>query len=355
MSRLSTRSIGGLEPSAQGRACWKPCPCPRGCTLAPVKRRGSIVTGDHIFPMNIMRSFSESSSGDTNEEGGFEVPADNVSTTAAAAVGEECMRMLQMGEDGGVIQHLPDSVIDKYIKKYGTTDASGNSKRLSEAPQKETARLKQFIGNMPEFGLNSFAWRGLLYDCPKSSILLSTLRVSKRRVLQRYEVVSASGEEMIVSLDLRLQETLQPKYRSVRVVEQWFLHGMEGEAVNSDPPEAPTPTCGPEKTAEAQLTYLQQKNVNKVFEFASPANQSSFGNCTDVFKKMLESPQYCHLMGLQSFELLKSVQLQHDKCLLVIGIVSGGNKYVYTWILNRQKDGDRKDCWLCDAVQFLNA
>jgi len=46
----------------------------------------------------------------------------------------------------------------------------------------------------------------------------------------RYRVVSGeTGEVVVLSLDLRLEEFLVPAYRRIQVEKAWFLHSLLGE------------------------------------------------------------------------------------------------------------------------------
>lgn len=57
--------------------------------------------------------------------------------------------------------------------------------------------------------LDSFAIRHLAHGAPKSLRLLSAVRVSPDRYLQRCAVVSESGEEAVLAFEMLKQECLE--------------------------------------------------------------------------------------------------------------------------------------------------
>ena len=107
----------------------------------------------------------------------------------------------------------------------------------------------------------------------------------------------------------------------------------------------------------------RNRSTAHVWAFASPRNKSHFQFDIHAFNEMLKSPQYEPLLGLDDWELLKSVLLTPEKCMVVVGISSCGAKYAYMWICGLQgpedldESGNRSlvNSWMCDAVHCLNA
>jgi hypothetical protein len=187
-------------------------------------------------------------------------------TAEASAIGQQIMSMLQSpgnqkGQDT-VIQYLPDAVIDKYLEKYQNGAPGSMRKNRAELESDDDVCLQEFIKQSEEMLANSYTWRGLLFNAPKSVTMLSTLAVERNRVLQRFHLESFSGELMVINLELRLQKTLQATYRGLSVVEQWFLHGIKGEASSDvEYPTCPSPAVGPERVVECQLNGLRYGSI----------------------------------------------------------------------------------------------
>ncbi len=91
-----------------------------------------------------------------------------------------------------------------------------------------------------------------------------SLRPSKRQpcaaplpLPQRVAATSALGEEMVLTFQLDLEESLEPKYRGISCVRRWFLKRVSGEPVDVDLPTAPSSAVGPESVVLAQLEALR--------------------------------------------------------------------------------------------------
>lgn len=329
----------------------------------PHERKNIVSIVRHRELYNRVKIFSDSSPRDS-EDSGSSKPEQSAE---ASTIGQQIMSILKSpgdfkGQDS-VIQYLPDAVIDKYLEKYENGAPGSMRKNRIELESDDDVCLQEFIKQSEEMLANSYTWRGLLFNAPKSVAMLSTLVVDRNRVLQRFHVESFSGEMMVINLELRLQKTLQATYRGLSVVEQWFLHGLKGEALSDEYPKCPTPTVGPERVVECQLNGLRNRSTAHVWAFASPQNKSHFQFDMHAFNEMLKSPQYEPLLSLDEWEVLKSVQLTPEKSMVVVGISSHGSKYAYMWICGLQgpdglhESGNKGlvNAWMCDAVHCLNA
>jgi hypothetical protein len=216
-----------------------------------------------------------------------------------------------------------------------------------------------------DLALDSYSARGVLNAAPRSAAVLSSLKLAPDRFLQRYNVVACSGEEMVLTFDMQLEECLQPKYRGLQVVKRWFLKGITGEpAYPGDVPRKPEPCWGPEAVCQAQLEALQAGDAAGVFRFASPTNQAATGPA-ERFAQMLQSPLYRPLLQHQQADLLRSVQMRPDTALLIVGVRSNlptqepgvTQRVVYSWTVRLQGEEagpELANCWLTEAVQPIS-
>lgn len=251
------------------------------------------------------------------------------SAEAASRVALECMEYFQQGNLDAVLKYLPDSLIDKaldlkrskfrdvLVSSQGQFQLQGSTEKNAELSLMELLEL-----TLPSaFSFDSFAYRSLLFYPPLKTRSLSTLRVGQDRCLQRFEVTTFSGEDVTLLFDLQLEEALEPKYRSLRVVKQWFLRGITGEPASLIDPQTvrPCPEIGPEVVVTAQLDALQRRDIPGVFNFASAANRETFNSDISKFALMLESDPYFPLLGHSSSEILKSKQITAERAFIVVG------------------------------------
>ncbi|KAI8110123.1 hypothetical protein M9435_001802 [Picochlorum sp. BPE23] len=288
-----------------------------------------------------------------HEEPGMPRHEEGEAGPSPGAVGQEIMRLLteqQSADQDALIQYLPDALIDAYISRYGGTNTTTDS---TDEDEEDINVFQTCLANAPsgEFQINSYSWRGLLFAPPMRCDLISTLQISEGRFMQRYFVVSQHGEEMIISLDFRLEETLKSQYRGIQVETNWFLHGMSGEPVHMYESTLDN-TIGPECVVEAQLNALKEENIEEVFMFASPRNKKIFDNDITQFEAMLRTSAYQSLLRHRESKILKSVQVSARKSILVVGIVAAdGTKNAHVWVCALQKPNN---VWMVDAVNYLN-
>ncbi|KAI7839987.1 hypothetical protein COHA_006308 [Chlorella ohadii] len=275
-----------------------------------------------------------------------------------------------------VINYLPDTVIDRLIerKRAKREEAAADAAAAAAfgAPQQAAKQAAQqpalsededlnfeelvALAQPSDLALDSYSARGLLNAAPRSAAVLSSLKLAQDRFLQRYSVVSASGEEIVLTFDMQLEECLQPKYRGLQVVKRWFLKGITGEpAYPGDVPRKPEPCWGPEAVCHAQLEALQAGDAAGVFRFASPANQAATG----------PTPLYRPLLQHEHADLLRSVQMRPDTALLIVGVRSNlpteepgvTQRVVYSWTVRLQGEEagpEFANCWMTEAVQPIS-
>ena len=106
---------------------------------------------------------------------------------------------------------------------------------------------------------------------------------------------------------------------ALQVVKRWFLKGITGEPAHpGDLPAKPEPCWGPEAVVQAQLAALQEGDAGRIFRFASPGNRRATGP-VERFAQMLQAPLYRPLLRHLSADLLRTVQMQPDLTLLIVG------------------------------------
>ena len=253
----------------------------------------------------------------------------NLSAEAAVHVALECMEYFQQGNLDALLKYLPGSVIDRAIdlkrSKFRDVSVMQTQSEMQGGLEDAELSLMELLTVTPPSALSidSFAYRSLIFNPPLDVCLLSTLLVSPTRCFQRFAVTTFSGEEVALLLDLQLEEALEPKYRSLRVVHQWFLRGITGEPASLQAPEisnlGPVPKIGPELVVLAQLDALQRRDIPRVFRFASPSNCQMYEYDVSKFTAMLESDPYAPLLGHSDSEILNSKQTTADRAYIVVG------------------------------------
>ena len=75
--------------------------------------------------------------------------------------------------------------------------------------------------------------RALLYQKPKfaNTTVASSLLLGDDVYAQRCKIVGAGGEVFVLTIKMRLDERLEPDYKSARVVQTWAVESVEGECV----------------------------------------------------------------------------------------------------------------------------
>ena len=75
--------------------------------------------------------------------------------------------------------------------------------------------------------------RALLYQKPKfaNTTVVSSLLLGEDAYAQRCKIVGAGGEVFVLTIKMRLDERLEPDYKSARVVQTWAVESVEGECV----------------------------------------------------------------------------------------------------------------------------
>lgn len=291
-----------------------------------------------------------------------------------------------------VVEFLPEAVIDRLLERKrakreeeaargGSGGGMAGQVELGHQPgqQQRQRRQGQGEGGLTELSfeelvalaqptdlaLDAHSARGVLNAPPRCATVLSSLKLAPDRFLQRYEVVSRSGEEMVLTLDMQLEECLQPKYRGLQVVKRWFLRGITGEpAYPGEVPLRPEPCWGPDAVVQAQLEALRVGDVAGVFSFASPQNQQATGP-VERFAAMLRGDIYRPLLNHEAADVLRSIQMQPDLAVLIVGVRSNiptsepgvTQRVVYSWAVRLQgpEAGPQfHNCWMTESVHPIS-
>lgn len=250
----------------------------------------------------------------------------------------------------------------------------------------EAEEMSQLTGFLEE-RLDAAALRVLaLSGPPLLGRPLSALTVAPGEVLARQLVLGASGEEVVLSWRLTLEEALEPVYKvpntadalraigelmrpmplpicflhgecpaqGLRVRDRWSVMTVKGEPSGSLPMDA-SPSVPPEAVVSAQLAALAELDVQRCFNFASPGNKAAIGDSVSRFAEMLQVPAYSLLLGHSEYDVLRNKQLGANRFVAVVAVkgtqaeelVSG----IYIWILSLQRiEGRYHNCWMTDAV-----
>ena len=100
--------------------------------------------------------------------------------------------------------------------------------------------------------MDAYAQRGLILRPPAAAAQLSSLRVHDDEFLQRYAITAGTGERMVVTFRMQLEDSLV-FLRGAQFRKEWFLRGITGEPAQPDLPTQPHPQWGPESVVAAQL------------------------------------------------------------------------------------------------------
>ena len=76
-------------------------------------------------------------------------------------------------------------------------------------------------------------------------------------------MVGHTGEEVVLSWRLRLEEALEPVYKGLRVRERWAVVSVTGEPADEEPLREPTPMASPEAVVQAQLQACQELDMQR--------------------------------------------------------------------------------------------
>jgi hypothetical protein len=293
----------------------------------------------------------------------------DASTEDAFDVAEQVMRLFQSGETSAIVSYLPDAVIDNALERKRSKLEDMGATQFTQEDNDLTFLELLELAPPAEFTADSYAMRGLVLTPPARSTALSTLRITTERCMQRYSITTHSGEELNVLIDLQLEEAHEPRYRGFRIVNKWFIKGLQGEPADLDIPLALSPIHGPESIILAQLSGLKNQDAREVFNFASPKNQSAFNNSVELFSEMLGSEPFLPLLGHTEATILRSTQLTATRNFAVVGVTSNGGggksqRWLYGWSLALQEeDNDRSsnsgghsnsnNCWMTEAVYPL--
>lgn len=123
---------------------------------------------------------------------------------------------------------------------------------------------------------------------------------------------------------------------------------------------APAPSLSPVQVVQAQLSALQKGDVQRCFEFASPANKKATGPWQRFEIMVRQTPAYAPLVCCTRFEVVGALPLGSDayKCRARVWPAGGSSAPFavatpvldYDWMLSRQREGPMQGCWAVDSV-----
>ena len=117
----------------------------------------------------------------------------------------------------------------------------------------------------------------------------------------------------------------------------------------------PSPELGFEKVVQIQLTALANDNeahegIALAYKFAAPSNKKLVGPLKR-FIALFENPLYAPMLNPLETEFLSNVQRGNTAYQGVRILSKTGINFYYIFVLERQKSGDFKDCWMTNAVR----
>ena len=122
----------------------------------------------------------------------------------------------------------------------------------------------------------------------------------------------------------------------------------------------PSPSLAPIEVVNAQLEALSAGDVQRCFEFASPANKQQTGPWQKFEMMVRQTPAYAPLVSCSSFEVTSALSLTADRYQARVAIKPAGSssapfavaevQKLYTWMLSQQSEGEFEGCWMVDGV-----
>ena len=120
----------------------------------------------------------------------------------------------------------------------------------------------------------------------------------------------------------------------------------------------PSPSLAPIEVVNAQLEALSAGDVQRCFEFASPANKQQTGPWQKFEMMVRQTPAYAPLVSCSSFEVTSALSLTADRYQARVAIKPAGSssapfavaevQKLYTWMLSQQSEGEFEGCWMVD-------
>ena len=132
----------------------------------------------------------------------------------------------------------------------------------------------------------------------------------------------------------------------------WGLFGVIS-CVALQQNQSPSPELGFEKVVQIQLTALANDNEEGIalaYKFAAPSNKRLVGPL-ERFIALFENPLYAPMLAPLETEFLSNVQRDNMAYQGVRILSKNGINFYYIFILERQKTGEFKDCWMTAAVR----
>lgn len=115
----------------------------------------------------------------------------------------------------------------------------------------------------------------------------------------------------------------------------------------------PSPELSPKQVVEIQLEALRNndaddKGIEVVFRFASPANRAQTGPLPR-FAKMLKSGAYALMLNYESV-IFDDTSVAGDKAEQRVVLINKQQKLGYSFVMSRQNVAPYQDCWMTELV-----
>lgn len=195
------------------------------------------------------------------------------------------------------LEALLDSTLEAVQDEWWGEGEARNNGEGGRAPESEKGQA-----GIPAFlyrtCLATAAYRVLVAGPPPEVCRpLSSLRLGPREALVRVLVVGHTGEEVVLVWRMRLEDSLEPVYKGLRVRERWAVVSVAGEPAGEPEdqrPDEPAPEVPPEAVVQVPPPSLQSEcSCFLVFLFSFPV---SFPACpTPISSAPLRS--FPHIPG----------------------------------------------------------
>ena len=128
------------------------------------------------------------------------------------------------------------------------------------------------------------------------------------------------------------------------------------------PSAAPKPSAklSPLDVVQSQMTALQQGNVQRCFEFASPNNKKATGPWQRFEMMVRQTPAYAPLVSCSSFEIVSALTFSESqwRCRVLVRPAGGSSApagvaspiLYYNWMVSKQAEDPVEGFWMVDSV-----
>ncbi|KAI8463725.1 MAG: hypothetical protein J3K34DRAFT_526773 [Monoraphidium minutum] len=198
---------------------------------------------------------------------------------------------------------------------------------------------------------DSYALRHLVQSPPTSTVHLSSLAVTPRRVLRRYAVRSAAGERCVMTLTFEHRGAAPAPGGPAPAPGGWMLSAATGEPAAPGLPAGPAPEHPPEVVVQSVLAALRAVDPFSAWRFMAVNARPALGGSAERFGAALDAPGLRPLLLHVAAAPEARRQAGADRYEETVRLETVTGEFVsYVFTVALQVDGPFEDCWMVEAV-----